>query len=132
MLKQNEVGSPQGSILSPLLANIYLIDVAHRPLDFRYRLIGTGITQRSEYDYTGMRLMDLRGQRRPSLIWSMFEASVLRRAPVCRLIPHLRIEGKFVEKLALPLSSDGGEIDMLIGAITFDPTRFPQHEPSAL
>ena len=50
----------------PLLPNVFLVNVQQEPLDFVYRLLGTGIVARSLRDYTGMRVADIPAQRPPS------------------------------------------------------------------
>lgn len=110
--------------LTPILPNLLLVDVAHDPLDFAYRLIGTEIVENSARDYTGTRLMDLPGQRPPSAIWTLYETCVRERRPVRAKIPYLRIEGHFVEMMSLPLAADGATIDMLIASVTFEDYDF--------
>ncbi len=105
--------------MGPLLANTLLVNVNHEPLDFNYRLIGTGIVARSVRDYTGERLADLPAQRRPSRIWSLFEKAVVERRPVLAMVPQLNIPDLSVEMQALPLSEDGGIVNMLIGTVVF-------------
>ena len=103
-----------------LLPHLYLVEVRHDPLDFRYRLLGTAIVERSQRDYTGQSIRDLPLQAPPSLIWSLFEATVREKAPTCTLIPYRNEKTRFVEKQCLPLSSDGITVDMLMGSITFE------------
>lgn len=121
---------PARSDLDPLeipslLSHLYLVDVSHDPLDFRYRLLGTEIVKRSCADYTGRHLSDLPHQKVPSQIWSLYRKVVMESVPITALIPYLKVPGRFVEVLSAPLSSDGREVNMLIGAIDFpsDPRR---------
>lgn len=88
--------------LVPILPYLLLVNVAHNPIDFDYRL------------------MDLPEQRKPSAIWSLYETTVRERRPTRTQVPYIRIEGKTIEMQALPLSSDGDTIDMLIGSVAFD------------
>jgi len=109
--------------IASLLPQVYLVDITYDPLDFRYRLIGTKIVEHSLADYTGRSLRDLPEQSPPSEIWALFNQAIEERRPVCTRIPYLHIPGRFVEKLAAPLSSDGGRVDMLFGVIEFEPYR---------
>ena len=120
------------SELMPILPFVLLVNVSNRPIDFDYRLIGTGIVDRSACDYTGARLMDLPGQRKPSTIWDLYESSVVKRRPVRMRIPHIRMDGKFVEMQSLPLATDGYTIDMLIGSVTFEHDYLNPDDPPAI
>lgn len=106
------------------LPNVMLIDVRHEPLDFKYRLIGTGIVDRSTRDYTGTRVMDLKHQRKPSIIWSLYERTALERKPALMMIPYLNDETRYAEIQTLPLSQDGTDINMLLGTVIFDHPQY--------
>ena len=108
-----------GAIAS-LLPNILLLDVTRDPLDFSYRLIGTAIVERSQHDYTGMRVMDIPLQRRPSRIWSLYEDVVRTGQPLCTHIPYRDEATRHVEMQALPLSDDGKTVNKLLGSVVFD------------
>ncbi|RED45129.1 PAS domain-containing protein [Aestuariispira insulae] len=103
-----------------LLSHLLLVDVRHDPLDFTYRLIGTGIVDRSAKDYTGMRVMDIPMQRPPSGIWSLYQAAVETGQPQCTHIPYKDESTRFVEMQALPLSCDGKRVTMLLGSVAFE------------
>lgn len=120
------------SELVPILPFVLLVNVSHSPVDFDYRLIGTGIVDRSVRDYTGVRLMELPGQRKPSAIWDLYETSVVERRPIQMRVPYLRIDGKFVEMQSLPLAADGETVDMLIGSVTFEHDYLNPDDPPAI
>lgn len=103
-----------------LLSHLLLVDVHHDPLDFTYRLIGTAIVERSADDYTGMRVMDIPMQRRPSGIWSLYQAAVETGRPQCTHIPYKDENTRFVEMQALPLSGDGKRVTMILGSVAFE------------
>lgn len=128
--RQGKYRMPARGDLDPLdipslLSHVYLVDVAHDPLDFRYRLLGTEIVKRSRSDYTGQGLTELPEQKPASQIWTLYRKAVVETVPVTALIPYLHIPGRFVEILAAPLSDDGRIVNMLLGAIDFprDPQR---------
>lgn len=120
------------SALTAILPHLLLVNVAYNPLDFAYRLIGTTVVARSARDYTGMRLMELPSQSKPSEIWTLYETAVVERRPAQKRIPYLRIEGKFVEMQALPLASDSATIDMLIGSVTFEQEQLGSNDLPAI
>lgn len=107
----------------PLLSHVFLVDVAHGPLDFRYRLVGTEIVKRSRGDYTGKRLGDLPDQRYPSRIWMHFHQVVVSAEPVTALIPFIPLPDHVVEVFAAPLSDNDRCVDKLFGTIEFPPDR---------
>lgn len=104
-----------------MLPDVMLIDVLRDPLDFRYRLVGTGITDRVAAEYAGTRVSELPHQKAPSKVHSMFSAVVEERRPICALIPY---EGahkltRATEVLVLPLSSDDQDVDILFCVVNF-------------
>ncbi len=107
-----------------LLPNIILTDVlAQKPLDFRYRLIGTAVCERTARDYTGVRFMDLPHQRPGSMIWDTRAACVRKRAPVYDgdlpyVGPVQRV--RVVSQVHLPLSTDGATVNMIFTAVAFE------------
>lgn len=106
-----------------LLPNVYLVDIRHTPLNFRYRLLGTAIVEHSMHDYTGMWVGDIPMQAPPSQIWSLYETVVGTRRPACDLIPYKDRANWFVEMQCMPLSRDGSQVDMLFGSIAFERER---------
>jgi hypothetical protein len=109
-----------------LLPYIVLVDVAHDPLDFRYRLVGTEVCNRVAADYTGVRLMDLPHQRPGSRVWKNATLVVEQRRPVFSDIPYVGADPdvRGYQDLLMPLSSDGGRVDMIFALIEFDVVAF--------
>ena len=101
--------------LVEVLPRVMLIDIEREPLDFRYRLTGTGICALHGTDPTGTRPRDLRPRAYGALIDSHYRAAVMRRAPMLHLI---MLDGgdpsRAYARLLLPLSEDGAEITMLV------------------
>ena len=111
---------------------VYMVDVHHEPFDLVYRLLGTGIVGRSAGDYTGRPLRDLPSQAPPSQIWSLYEATVMHQSPQALFVPLISDPEAHVEMLAMPLSSDGHRVDILLGGISFDLVHRPYGESRAV
>ncbi len=136
--RRRDRGLPSRADIDPLdipdlLPQVFLVDVARAPLDFRYRLVGTQIVRHSAADYTGKSLNELPEQCPPSRIWSLFQRVVEERRPFSAEIPYVHIPGKSVEMQAMPLSDDGTTVNMIFGMVHFDPslalprTMLPNH-----
>lgn len=104
-----------------LLPYLLLIDVLRRPLDFRYRLVGTEVRNLSKEDYTGRRFSEVPGKGQGSVVWQNCEQVVLTKAPYSRTPPYVGPD-RYVrdcESLLLPLSDDGRTVDMILKVISF-------------
>ena len=104
-----------------IIGHLALVDVAYDPMRFRFRLHGTGISQRVGYDMTGKAVDDLPSPTVRSLVRRHFAAVVERRAPLVQMRERFIMDDRTVdsEVLALPLSRDGASIDMLMVGVTF-------------
>lgn len=104
------------------LPYLYLLDVQTQPRDYRYRLLGTGIVNKSQRDYTGELVSSLRHQRRPSALWTQLGVAVDEARPVCVELPYVGPEQtiKKVQSLALPLGPTDEHVTMLLGVISFE------------
>lgn len=104
-----------------LLPNVILMDVAHNPLNFRYRLIGTEIDRHSAGNQTGKWITDIPGRAPPSKVWENLEAVIKERRPSTRSIPYVGRHRDFItsRQITMPLSSNGTDIDMLFLVIDY-------------
>ncbi len=111
----------------PILPFVFLLDVAHEPLDFRYRLIGTKMAQYMRADHTGRWMSEIRHQKPPSRIWSSCEEVVITKRPLSSDIPYVGINSEFLstEDIMMPLSDDDAEVNMIF--VTADFTRRGRH-----
>lgn len=130
--KRGERRWPSRADIDPLelrfiLGNIVLVDVSWRPLQFRYRLVGSNIVERIGYDPTG---------RDPALNPDPeFRARVLETFTFVantgrvRSRSAARTVGRFnlmYDALTLPLSTDQQRVDMLmVGQFYSETTRGP-------
>ena len=109
------------------LADLFLVNVERDPLRFRYRLVGTRITNAVQRDATGKYFEDLYAGH---LLESMIEVQswvVNQRAPL-RVFsrtahPHTRIYS--YDGLLLPLSADAESVNMVLGELLFTPAKGP-------
>jgi len=107
-----------------VLGWVMLIDVAHEPLQFRFRLYGTELAQRMRLDMTGKTL-----DQHPQPEFRAYLEQSWRTVLECRHPTHgffdRYVDSRMLrfESLRLPLSSDGSVIDMLmIAASALQPT----------
>ena len=105
------------------LGNLFLVDVEREPLRFRYRLVGTKITEIVKRDVTGRYFEDIYAGR---LLNSMIEVQswvVNERAPlrVFSRTGHSRNLVYVYDGLLLPLSADGETVNMVLGKLLFTP-----------
>lgn len=107
-----------------LLPRIMLVDVLRDPLDFRYRVIGMGIAERSTRNYTGRRLSELSHVTRTSPLWTDRQTVIETRAPKLTA-PAYTGGSKTVQSVSgihLPLSSDGETVDMIFTFVAYRTT----------
>ena len=104
----------------PHLPYVFLVNVDYCPIDFTYRLLGTGIVSNSRYDYTGERLVNLPSQAPPSQVWNLYESVVINQSPQCLFVPLLNYPTLYIEIIALPLCENESNINILFGGISFN------------
>jgi hypothetical protein len=102
--------------LVAVLPRIMLADVvAKPPLDFRYRLSGTAITDVHKKDLTGKGPRDLVPAAYGDMIYAHYCEAVRRREPLLHLVVLDTIErSRSYARLLLPLSEDGSAVTMLM------------------
>ena len=97
-----------------------LVEVLDGTQDFRFRLLGTEVTNALQRDSTGKTVREVYGDAEPDVLrWMLdvYTIAVTQKCPVLRR-GTLRVVNKdFVtfESLHLPLSDDGVVVNMLIG-----------------
>jgi hypothetical protein len=98
------------------LPRIMLVDVLpSAPLDFRYRLSGTGICEVHGVNHTHKRPRDLTPPEYGALIHAHYVECVERRVPLLHLIVlDVDDSERSYARLLLPLSEDGAAVTMLM------------------
>lgn len=104
-----------------ILPHVFLLDVRQRPLDFRYRLIGTKMDEHMTQRYTGRWMSQIPHQAPPSRIWANCRRVVTERRPICGDTPYVGKNKEFLttEDLIMPLADDGRTVDMLFVTVGF-------------
>lgn len=122
-LKRQERFAPLKKAMDPVdlvevLPRIMLVSVEPDPLDFRYRLAGTGICDTHRTEPTGTRPRDLEPKSYGTLIHQHYCQVVESRTPILHLIVLDTFDrSRAYVRLLLPLSDDGLRVT---GLMTID------------
>jgi len=118
--KKGDRAFPARADIDPLefpraLPRVMMAEVSYDPLEFRYRVAGTGLFAMHGQELTGKLARELQPPEFGALIHRHYAEAVDRRAPMLHAIEltldHLTTS---YARLILPLSGDGGVIDRLI------------------
>jgi hypothetical protein len=104
-----------------LVRFMMLKDVQRDPLDFRYRLVGTGLRTHMTTDWTGKLMSEVEYQRPPSTIWD-YHKQVAESGEPLFIKPNYVGPHKdylVVESALLPLGEDHQTVDMIMIFIEF-------------
>jgi hypothetical protein len=104
-----------------LVRFMMLKDVQRDPLDFRYRLVGTGLRHHMTTDWTGKFMSEVEYQRPPSTIWD-YHKQVAESGEPLFIKPNYVGPHKdylFIESVMLPLAKDHRNVDMIMIFIDF-------------
>ncbi len=101
-----------------LLPRVMLADVEwgdDGPVDFLYRLSGTGICDIHGYDLTSLRPRDLSPPAYGQMIYDHYCLTVQRREPLAHvLVLQTNKQQRSYARIILPLSADGERVTMLM------------------
>lgn len=105
------------------LPHVVLVDVFQEPLRFRYRLLGTKITELAGRNSTGKWLdEDLYGDKTDDVVW-MFKSCALSKQPIA-----VREQIQFVDRswvtvdvAAFPLANTKGNITVILSVVDLTP-----------
>jgi hypothetical protein len=98
-----------------VLPRVMLADVSHDPLEFRYRLSGTGIARIHGAEPTGLQPRELEPAEYGALIDRHYRQCVAERRPLLHLIIlDATHRSRAYARLLLPLSNDGERVSMLM------------------
>ena len=104
-----------------LLVDVLGPDVAGRPLQFRYRLVGTELAARVGVDLTGRTLDDYPSPEYREFMRRRYTQTVEERRPLSSVQTRLVVDNQVrrYEALLLPLAADGETVDMLMIGIVY-------------
>jgi hypothetical protein len=92
-----------------------LVDVSGDPIDFRFRLAGTGLFKIHGAELTNKRALDLEPPAYGALIHRLYCDALARRAPVAhRLLIECATRRSAYMRIILPLSEDNQAITRLL------------------
>ncbi|HLZ67500.1 MAG TPA: PAS domain-containing protein [Aliidongia sp.] len=112
--------------LVEVLPRVMLVDIEREPLDFRYRLAGTGICTIHGTDPTGDRPRHLLPRAYGALIDAHYREALTRRAPMLHLIVLDTLDrSRAYVRLLLPLSEDGERVTMLMSIDNKEQSGYP-------
>lgn len=101
--------------IAPLLPQVMLVDVSTDPLDFRFRLAGTGIFRIHGAELTNKRALDLEPAAYAALTHRLYSDAVTRQAPVAhRVLIEVETKRSAYTRIILPLSDGGSAINRLM------------------
>lgn len=100
---------------APYLARVMMAEVSYDPMDFRYRVAGSGLFKMHGEELTGKHARELRPPEFGALIHAHYCEVVARRAPILHIIQldTEEVEASYA-RIILPLAGDGKTIDRLI------------------
>ena len=103
-----------------LLPHVQLVDMIDGR--FRYRLVGTELVRAFGRDYTGQFPDDMFPGPRGRMICEVFGRVWDARQPMFLRSKYITTRNLdlLANRLYLPLSDEGREVNMLLGAVTFD------------
>jgi hypothetical protein len=113
-----------------LLPFIWLADVQHNPLRFRYRLLGSEYLHIFGRDYTGRWIDELHPDFSGSPAHAQYVSAAERgivgyRRGHTLTAPILPKDYRWIERVILPLARDGKAVDMLLALSVFHKTVRP-------
>jgi len=96
-------------------SHVVVFDVLSDPLDFKYRLVGTGVRENTYGDYTGKTLRNMEGKGPGSVIWGMLYNTRETKHPQFEQVPYVGPNKSFMRStlLFLPLATDHQTVDKI-------------------
>ena len=118
--KKGDRAFPSRADIDPLeftreLPRVMMAEVSYDPLEFRYRVAGTGLFAMHGQELTGKLARELQPAEFGALIHRHYAEVIERRTPILHVI-ELTVDylATSYARIILPLSSDGTVIDRLI------------------
>lgn len=101
--------------IASLLPRVMLVDVSTDPVDFRFRLAGTGIFKVHGAELTNRRALEIEPPLYAEIVHRLYCEALARRAPLAhRLLIECETRRSGFTRIILPLSEDGAAINRLM------------------
>lgn len=102
------------------LSRMALIDVVENGKTFRYRLVGTALTELRGSDPTGLSVSAAWPREDAEIVTAAYRQVVAQKAPVfCHPARQMQREHeRDLGVMLLPLSSDGEKVDVILGYLS--------------
>lgn len=111
--------------LRPVLPHLQITEVIDGGSRFRYRLVGTAIVEAFGAEFTGRYVDELVSGERDSFVHACYRAVCASRRPA--FVRSKYVTTKNIDltanRVLMPLSEDGHEVNRILGALTFEFTR---------
>lgn len=105
-----------------LLPHIFLVDPIEDGHDFRYRLIGGQIRERSPENFTGRLLSEIAGIGSQSQLIDLYRQAIGQRTIVGTRVPYRTPDlqaDSYYDVVVAPFADENGEIVQLIGVAIY-------------
>ncbi len=104
-----------------LMPHIVLLDVQAEPRDFRYRVIGTCVSEHFTKNWTGHWMSEIDHQKPPSRVWDTCHRVATNRYPILGKVPYVGPNSEFIfsEDLILPLVNGQDEVVNLLVFLSY-------------
>lgn len=118
--KKGDRAFPSRADIDPLeftraLPRVMMAEVSYDPLEFRYRVAGTGLFAMHGQELTGKRARELDPPEFGAMIHRHYAEVIARRVPILHLIElTMNYLATSYARIILPLSSDSTVIDRLM------------------
>lgn len=108
--------------LPSLLSHLVLVDVVDRGVDFRMRLVGTVVRERSSANPVGRLFSEQFPSQGNSQMWRDYSRVVTERQPITADIAYVGQDEytRRARHILFPLSSDGEAVDMVMTLVDYD------------
>ena len=107
------------------MPNVVIFDILSDPLDFKYRLVGTVVTENSFNDFTGKTLLQMEGKGPGSKIWNMLDAVRVEKKEIYKEVPYVGPKEYMLRStlIFLPLVDEVNEVNMILLVAEFHSLR---------
>ena len=98
-----------------------LFEVQDCPRDFRYRGIGTYVSEHFTKNWTGYWMSEIAHQKPPSRVWDTCNRVATNRYPILGKVPYVGPNSEFIysEDLILPLVNGQDEVVNLLVFLSY-------------